>query len=79
MRAMNPCSQASENGVAVARRGEAAFASGCSEPKLENTIETLATLVASILEHTEAIKARLDIQFNVVRDSVYSITNSSFD
>lgn len=50
-----------------------------SEPKLENTIETLATLVASILEHTEAIKARLDIQFNVVRDSVYSITNSSFD
>jgi hypothetical protein len=50
-----------------------------SEPKLENTIETLATLVASILEHTEAIKARLDIQFNVVRDSIYSTTNSSFD
>lgn len=50
-----------------------------SKPKLENTIETLATLVASILEHTEAIKARLDKQSNVVRDSIYSITNLSFD
>lgn len=37
------------------------------EPKLENTIETLATLVVSVLEHTEAIKARLDIQLDVVR------------
>jgi hypothetical protein len=50
-----------------------------SEPKLENTIETLATLVASILEHTEAIKARLDIQLNVVRDSRYLTMDSSFD
>jgi hypothetical protein len=50
-----------------------------SEPKLENTIETLSTLAASILEHTEAIKARLDIQFNVVRDSIYSTINLSFD
>jgi hypothetical protein len=40
------------------------------EPKLDYTIETLASLVISILEHTEAIKARLDIQLNVVRDSV---------
>ena len=37
------------------------------EPKLENTIEALATLVVSVLEHAEAIKARLDIQLNVVR------------
>jgi hypothetical protein len=28
--AVNPCLQASENGGAAARRGEAAFASGCS-------------------------------------------------
>lgn len=40
------------------------------EPKLENTIETLATFVASISEHTEAIKARLDIQLNVVKDPI---------
>jgi hypothetical protein len=40
------------------------------EPKLDYTIETLASLVISILEHTEAIKARLDIQLNVVRDSI---------
>lgn len=39
-------------------------------PKLDNTIETLATLVASILEHTEALKARLDIQLDVVRNSI---------
>jgi hypothetical protein len=50
-----------------------------SEPKLENTIETLSTLAISILEHTEAIKARLDIQFNVVRDSTYLKINLSFD
>ncbi|PZD24856.1 hypothetical protein A1F96_08974 [Pyrenophora tritici-repentis] len=50
-----------------------------SEPKLENTIETLSTLATSILEHTEAIKARLDIQFNVVRDSIFSTINLSFD
>jgi hypothetical protein len=40
------------------------------EPKLDHTIETLASLLISILEHTEAIKARLDIQLNVVRDSI---------
>lgn len=40
------------------------------EPKLDYTIETLASLLISILEHTEAIKARLDIQLDVVRDSV---------
>lgn len=49
-----------------------------SEPKLENTIEALASLVASILEHTEAIKARVDIQFNVVRDSICLTTISKF-
>jgi hypothetical protein len=40
------------------------------EPKLENTIETLASLIISILEHTEAIKARLDIQLDVVRNLI---------
>jgi hypothetical protein len=36
--AVNPCLQASENGGAAARRGEAAFASGCSyvAPELPN-------------------------------------------
>lgn len=38
------------------------------EAKLENTIETLATLVISISEHAEAIKSRLDIQLDVVCD-----------
>lgn len=37
------------------------------EPKLENTIETLATLIVSVLEHAEAMKTRLGIQLNVVR------------
>lgn len=37
-------------------------------PTLDRTIATLATLIASILEHTEALKARLDIQLDVVRD-----------
>ena len=40
------------------------------EPKLDNTVETLATVVASILEHTEALKARLDVQLNVVREFI---------
>jgi hypothetical protein len=30
----------------------------------------LASLIISILEHTEAIKARLDIQLNVVRNLI---------
>jgi hypothetical protein len=36
-------------------------------PKLDDTVETLATFVAAILEHTEALKMRLDIQLDVVR------------
>ncbi|KAJ5031032.1 hypothetical protein J3E73DRAFT_222669 [Bipolaris maydis] len=41
-----------------------------SKPRLENTIETLSILAISILEHTQAIKARLDIQFNVLYNMV---------
>jgi hypothetical protein len=39
-------------------------------PELDSTVETLATIVASILEHTEALKARLDVQLEVVREFV---------
>lgn len=39
-------------------------------PKLDDDIKTLATLVASISEHNESLKARLDIQLNVVRDLI---------
>ncbi|KAF2678031.1 hypothetical protein K458DRAFT_377367 [Lentithecium fluviatile CBS 122367] len=46
------------------------------EPKLENTIETLATLVVSILEHAEAIKARLDIQLDVLYNLVAQVDSN---
>lgn len=42
------------------------------EPNLDNAIETLATFVASISEHTEALKARLDVQLDVVKSSISS-------
>lgn len=41
-------------------------------PKLDNTVETLATFVASISEHTEALKDRLNIQLDIVRDLSHS-------
>jgi hypothetical protein len=37
--------------------------------QLENTVEVLASFVASISEHTEALKTRLDIQIDVVRET----------
>ncbi|KAF2112264.1 hypothetical protein BDV96DRAFT_525022 [Lophiotrema nucula] len=46
------------------------------EPKLENTIETLATLVASTSEHGEAMKARLDIQLNVLYNLVAQVDSN---
>lgn len=49
------------------------------EPKLDNTIETLATFVASVLEHADAMKARLDIQLNVVGDPTALTMDSSFN
>lgn len=47
------------------------------EAKLDNTVETLATFVASILEHTEALKARLDVQLDVVRNFISSNDNET--
>jgi hypothetical protein len=48
------------------------------EPKLENTIETLANFVISVSEHAEAIKARLDIQLDVVRDIIQFTNGNKF-
>lgn len=39
-------------------------------PHLNNSVEVLATLVVSILDHADALKARLDVQLDVVRDSL---------
>jgi hypothetical protein len=44
-------------------------------PKLDNIIETLATFVATNLDHTEALKARLDIQLDVVRNLILCNNN----
>lgn len=46
------------------------------EPNLDNAIETLATFVASISEHTDALKTRLDVQLEVVKSSSSSYDNA---
>ncbi|PVI00432.1 hypothetical protein DM02DRAFT_592717 [Periconia macrospinosa] len=46
------------------------------EPNLESTIETLATLTVSILEHAESIKGRLDIQLNVLYNLVTQVDSN---
>lgn len=40
------------------------------ETRLEDSIETLATFVASILEHTDALRERLGVQLDVVRSPI---------
>jgi hypothetical protein len=42
--AVNPCSQAGENGSAAACRGEAAFANGCTVAQKEQQNSTLLTV-----------------------------------
>ncbi|KAF3049876.1 hypothetical protein E8E11_000107 [Didymella keratinophila] len=46
------------------------------EPNLDNTVETLATFVASISEHTEALKSRLDVQLEVLYNLVAQVDSN---
>lgn len=56
-------------GISGTRQGQ--------ESDLDNAVETLATFVASISEHTEALKDRLHVQLEVVRSSISLDDNAS--
>ena len=56
---VNPCLQASENGGAAARRGEAAFASGCTEDPVQKPELTPLQLLLSLWGENHGFSTRV--------------------